>query len=50
MTYLKQMQNEECNCAIKRLFSSINIEEIKKMIDGIECMTEVRKRFLQENF
>ena len=48
MTYLKQMQNEECNCAIKRLFSSINIEEIKKMIDGIECMTEVRKDFYKK--
>ena len=48
MTYLKQMKNEECNCAIKRLFPSINIEEIKKMIDGIECMTEVRKDFYKK--
>ena len=48
ITYLKQMQNEECNCAIKRLFPSINIEEIKKMIDGIECMTEVRKDFYKK--
>lgn len=48
MTYLKQMKNEECNCAIKRLFPSINIEEIKKMIDGIECMIEVRKDFYKK--
>ena len=25
-----------------------NIEEIKKMIDGIECMTEVRKDFYKK--
>ena len=45
MSYIRQMQNEECNNAIKRLFSSINIEEINKFIDNIECISNIRKDF-----
>ena len=45
MSYIRQMQNEECNHAIKRLFSSINIEEINKFIDNIECISNIRKDF-----
>ena len=45
MTYIKQMKNEECNNAIKRLFANINIIEINKFIDNIECMSNVRKEF-----
>ena len=48
MTYLNQMKNEECNCAIKRLFGNINLEEIEKMIDSIECISEVRKDFYKK--
>ena len=45
MTYIKQMKNEECNNAIKRLLASINMYEIKKFIDSIECMSDIRKNF-----
>ena len=45
MSYIRQMQNEECNNAIKRLFSNINIEEINKFIDNIECISNIRKVF-----
>ena len=45
MSYIRQMQNEECNNAIKRLFSNINIEEINKFIDNIECISNIRKDF-----
>ena len=45
MTYIKQMKNKECNNAIKRLFANINIIEINKFIDNIECMSNVRKEF-----
>lgn len=45
MSYIKQMKNEECNNAIKRIFIDINIEEIKKFIDSIECMSGIRKNF-----
>ena len=48
MTYIKQMENEECNNAIKRLFANINIEEIKKFIDNIECMSDIRKAFYKK--
>ena len=48
MTYIKQMKNEECNNAIKRLFNNINLTEIKKFIDNIECMSEVRKEFYKK--
>ena len=41
----KQMKNEECNCAIKRIFDKINIEEINNFIAQIESMSDVRKEF-----
>lgn len=45
MSYIKQMKNEECNNAIKRLFVNININEIRKFVDNIECMSDIRKEF-----
>lgn len=48
ITYIKQMKNEECNSAIKRLFNYIDIEKIKKFIDEIDCMTKERKNFYKK--
>ena len=48
MTYIKQMKNEDCNNAIKRIFKNIDIDRIKKFIDGIECMSKTRKEFYKE--
>lgn len=45
MTYIKEMKNEECNNAIKRLFLSINVMEINKFIDNVDCMSKTRKSF-----
>ena len=45
MSYIKQMKNEECNNAIKRLFLYINIDEIKRFINNIDCMSDLRKEF-----
>lgn len=45
ISYIKQMENEECNNAIKRIFLDINIVEIKKFIDSIDCMSDGRKDF-----
>lgn len=45
VSYLKQMKNKECNDAIKRLFLNINMNEIKKLIDNIECISNIRKEF-----
>lgn len=48
MTYIKQKENEECNNAIKRLVANINMDEIKKFVDSIECMSDVRKEFYKK--
>ena len=45
VSYLKQMKNKECNDAINRLFLNINMNEIKKLIDNIECISDIRKEF-----
>lgn len=46
--FIKQMKNEECNNAIKRIFININMDEINKFIDTIECMSDLRKNFYKE--
>ena len=48
MSYIKQMKNEECNNAIKRIFININIDEIREFIDNIECMSDIRKDFYKK--
>ena len=48
MTYIKQMENEECNNAIKRLFTSIIMDEIKSFINSIESMSDIRKDFYKK--
>lgn len=48
ITYMKQMKNEECNKAIKRLFLNININEINKFIDNIEEISKIRKNFYEK--
>ena len=45
VSYLKQRKNKECNDAINRLFLNINMNEIKKLIDNIECISDIRKEF-----
>lgn len=45
MTYIKDMKNERCNKAIKRVFVNIDMEKIKKFIDNVEGMSNVRKKF-----
>lgn len=48
MTYIRQMKNEECNNAIKRLFSNIDIDRINEFIYNVECITKTRKNFYKE--
>ena len=45
ITYIKQMKNIECNEAIIRLFTHINMSEIKKFIQNIDGMSDIRKNF-----
>ncbi len=48
ITYIKEMKNEECNAAIKRLFLNINIDEINKFINNIDCISTKRKEFYKK--
>lgn len=48
MTYIKQMNNKDCNNAIKRLFVNINIDMINKFIDNVESMATIRKEFYKK--
>lgn len=45
MSYIKQIKNEECNKAIKRLFTNIKIDKINEFIDSVEEISEIRKNF-----
>lgn len=45
MTYIKQMKNEDCNKAVKRIFLNIKIEEINKFIYDTENISKTRKDF-----
>lgn len=45
MVYIKGMNNEDCNNAVKEIFSKININEINDFISGISYISEKRKAF-----
>lgn len=45
MTYIKKMENNECNEAICRIFNKIDIDKINSFIDDIHCMSYIRKTF-----
>ncbi len=48
MTYIRSLNNEECNKAIFRIYPKINIEKINNFIDNIDCMAQERKEFYKE--
>ena len=48
MSFIKEMKNQECNNAIKRVFVNIHIDEIKMFIDNIEYMSSIRKAFYKK--
>ena len=48
MTYIRSLNNEECNKAILRIYLKINIEKIDNFIDNIDCMTHERKEFYKK--
>ena len=48
MSFIKEMKNQECNNAIKRVFVNIHIDEIKMFIDNIEYMSNIRKAFYKK--
>ena len=48
MTYIRNTKNEECHKAIIRVFKDINIIKINSFIDGVSCMSNIRKEFYKE--
>lgn len=48
MSYIRSLGNKDCNDAICRVFERIKIEEICEFIDGISCMSVVRKDFYKK--
>ena len=48
MTYIRDTKNEECHKAIIRVFKDINIIKINNFIDGVSCMSNIRKEFYKK--
>lgn len=48
MTYIRNDENEDCNEALKRIVPKIDLEKIDELIDGIECISVVRKEFYKK--
>lgn len=48
MTYIQSAKNEDCNNAIQRIFTKINMDKIDKFINSINCMSIERKEFYKK--
>ena len=48
MSYIKAGNNEELKKAIVRLLPSIDISQIFKFIDNINCISDIRKDFYKK--
>ena len=46
--YISSLQNEDCNQALLRLFSKINMQEIYSIIDETPFISEIRKEFYKK--
>lgn len=45
MEFINSKKNNDCNISLKKLFPKINIDEINRFIDGIDCISNNRKCF-----
>lgn len=43
--FISSLQNEDCNLALKRILSRIDMDEITLMINDIPCISKVQKKF-----
>lgn len=44
---INSLMFEECNNALKRIVPKINLSNINELIDSVECISDIRKRFLK---
>ena len=45
MSFIKSMENKDCNDALIRMIDKIDINKINEFIDSIDCISMVRKEF-----
>lgn len=45
MSFIKGMENKDCNDALIRMMNKIDINKINEFIDSIDCISKVRKEF-----
>ncbi len=48
MDYIQSAKNEDCNSAILRTFTKMNMDKIDKFINSINCMSIERKEFYKK--
>lgn len=46
--YISSLQNEDCNQALLRIFSKINMQEIYSIIDETPFISAIRKEFYKK--
>ena len=46
--YISSLENEDCNNALLRLCPKVDLEKISKIIDEIECISDIRKDFYKK--
>ena len=47
---INSLKFEECNKALLRIFPKIKFEDIDKLIDSIECISDLRKQFYKRMY
>lgn len=47
---INSLKFEECNKALLRIFPRINFQELDDLIDSIECITVIRKKFYKRMY
>ena len=44
-SYIASKKNEDCEMVLKLVMDKIDMNKINSLIDDIECMSDVRKKF-----
>ena len=45
LEYITSLKNEDCNNTLKRIYNKINLDNIFKLINSIDVISEIRKQF-----
>ena len=46
--FITSLKNEDCNNALMRMYDKINLNEINKLIDEIDIISNTRKEFYRK--